>query len=105
MLAYVRQQAAGAELALIEGNKGLYDGVAADGRDSGAALARLLRAPVVLVIDTTGMTRGIAPLLQGYRTFDPSVPLAGVILNQVANGVAVRMAVLYLLAGPQLDAE
>ena len=68
---------------MIEGNKGLHDGVDPRGRDSSAALAKLLRAPVVLVIDTTGMARGIAPLLHGYRHFDPDVEFAGVILNKV----------------------
>ena len=74
-----------ADLALIEGNKGLHDGVSVDGADSNAALAKLLEAPVVLVVDTRGITRGIAPLLHGYRDFDPGVRIAGVILNQVAG--------------------
>ena len=76
---------AGADLALVEGNKGLHDGVAVDGSDSNAALAKLLAAPVVLVVDTRGITRGIAPLLQGYRDFDRGVRIAGVILNRVAG--------------------
>ena len=76
---------AGADLALVEGNKGLHDGVAVDGADSNAALAKLLAAPVVLVVDTRGITRGIAPLLHGYRSFDPAVRIAGVILNRVAG--------------------
>ena len=75
----------GSDLALIEGNKGLHDGVSVDGADSNAALAKLLAAPVVLVVDTRGITRGIAPLLQGYRDFDPGVWIAGVILNQVGG--------------------
>ncbi len=70
---------------LIEGNKGLHDGVDRRGSDSSAALARLLDAPVVLVIDASGMTRGIAPLLLGYKLFDPEVEIAGVVLNQVAT--------------------
>ncbi len=70
---------------LIEANKGLFDGVAADGSDSNAALAKLLDAPVVLVVDCEGMTRGIAPLLQGYRAFDAEVTIAGVILNRVGG--------------------
>lgn len=77
--------AAMADVSLVEGNKGLHDGVATDGRDSSGALARLLRAPVVLVLDTTGTTRGIAPLLLGYRNFDPEIPIAGVILNKVGG--------------------
>ena len=75
----------GADLALVEGNKGLHDGVSVDGADSNAALAKLLAAPVVLVVDTRGITRGIAPLLHGYRDFDRGVRIAGVILNQVAG--------------------
>ncbi len=74
-----------AGLSLIEGNKGLYDGMALDGSNSNAALAKLLAAPVVLVIDTRGITRGVAPLLLGYQHFDPAVRIRGVILNQVGG--------------------
>lgn len=75
----------GASLCLIEGNKGLYDGLDLDGSNSNAALASMLEAPVVLVIDARGMTRGIAPLLLGYQAFDRSVRIAGVILNQLGG--------------------
>jgi cobyrinic acid a,c-diamide synthase len=85
ILAFYTKHAASADISIIEGNKGLYDGVATDGRDSGAALARLLKAPVVLVVDSQGMTRGIAPLLIGYRSFDPAITIAGVILNKVSG--------------------
>ncbi len=70
---------------MIEGNKGLHDGTAQDGSNSNAALAVLLGAPVVLVLDTRGTTRGIAPLILGFQAFDPAVKLAGVILNQVGG--------------------
>lgn len=70
---------------LIEGNKGLYDGLDLDGSNSNAALAKQLTAPVVLVIDVRGMTRGIAPLLLGYQGFDPEINIAGVIFNQVGG--------------------
>lgn len=73
----------GSDIQLIEGNKGLYDGLDLDGSNSNAALATLLNAPVVLVIDVQGMTRGIAPLVLGYQQFDPDIQIAGVILNQV----------------------
>ncbi len=76
---------AGADMGLIEGNKGLYDGVALDGRDSNAALAVKLQAPVILVIDVMGITRGIAPLLVGYTAFEPDVHIAGVIFNKVVS--------------------
>lgn len=74
-----------ADLALIEGNKGLHDGVDPEGHDSSAALAKLLGAPVVLVIDSEGITRGVAPLVLGYQTFDRDVAIRGVILNRVAS--------------------
>lgn len=73
------------DVVIVEGNKGLHDGVAVDGSDSNAALAKLLKLPVVLVIDTLGITRGIAPLLCGYQAFDTGVEIAGVILNKVGG--------------------
>ena len=74
-----------ADIAIVEGNKGLYDGLALDGSNSNAALARHLNLPVVLVIDARGMTRGIAPLILGYQAFDREVRIAGVILNQLGG--------------------
>jgi len=62
-----RRHAADSDLALVEGNKGLYDGLALDGSNSNAALAAQLALPVVLVIDARGMTRGIAPLYWATR--------------------------------------
>jgi len=79
------QRMQGATLGLVEGNKGLYDGLALDGSNSNAALAAMLGAPVVLVIDARGMTRGIAPLILGFQAFDPSIRIAGVILNQLGG--------------------
>jgi cobyrinic acid a,c-diamide synthase len=74
-----------ADIGVIEGNKGLYDGLDLDGSNSNAALAALLGAPVILVIDAQGMTRGIAPLILGYQAFDSSIHIAGVILNKVGG--------------------
>jgi cobyrinic acid a,c-diamide synthase len=79
------RHAGAADISLIEGNKGLYDGMDLEGSDSNAALAKQLGLPVVLVIDTVGITRGIAPLLLGYQAFDPAVNIAGVILNKVGG--------------------
>ncbi|MEW8506205.1 MAG: cobyrinate a,c-diamide synthase [Candidatus Thiodiazotropha sp.] len=73
------------EMALIEGNKGLFDGVDIEGSNSNAAMAAFLGTPVILVINCRGMTRGIAPLLLGYQAFDPNIDIAGVILNQVGG--------------------
>ena len=85
ILATVTLQTVDADVALIEGNKGLYDGVDVEGMDSSAALAQLIGTSVVLVIDASGMTRGIAPLLRGYQVFDPNVQIGGVILNKVSG--------------------
>jgi cobyrinic acid a,c-diamide synthase len=74
-----------ASFALIEGNKGLYDGLDTQGRDCNAALAKLLQTPVILVLDTQGITRGLVPLVLGYQAFDPDVRIAGLILNRVAS--------------------
>jgi cobyrinic acid a,c-diamide synthase len=73
------------EVNLVEGNKGLYDGLALDGSNSNAALAKLLDLPVILVIDARGMTRGIAPLILGYQAFDKDINIAGIILNNLGG--------------------
>ena len=75
-----------ADIGIIEGTKGLHDGLAADGSNSNAALAKLTGSPVILVLDTRGTIRGVAPLLLGYQQFDPGVNIAGVILNFVGGG-------------------
>ena len=79
-------QSRDADIGVIEGTKGLHDGLAAEGSDSNAALAKLLNAPVILILDTRGTIRGVAPLLLGYQQFDPAVNIAGVILNFVGGG-------------------
>ena len=68
---------------LIEGNKGLYDGINVNGTDDNSAMSILINAPVILVIDTEGITRGIAPLLQGYINFEKKCKINGIILNKV----------------------
>jgi len=70
---------------LIEGNRGLYDGVDTRGSFSTAELAKLLRAPVILVLDATKVTRTAAAMVLGCRHLDPDVNIAGVVLNQVAG--------------------
>ena len=74
-----------ADVCLVEGNKGLYDGLDLEGSNSNAALARALDLPVVLVLDARGMTRGIAPLILGYQAFDPGLRIAGVILSRLGG--------------------
>ncbi len=74
-----------ADICLIEGNKGLYDGLDLDGSNSNAALAKAIKSPVILVIDVRGTMRGIAPLLIGYQVFDEEVNIAGVIANMTGG--------------------
>jgi cobyrinic acid a,c-diamide synthase len=74
-----------AEICLIEGNKGLHDGLDLDGGNSNAALAKALHSPVIMVVDARGTMRGIAPLLIGYQVFDEAVNIAGVIANMTGG--------------------
>jgi len=80
-----QQYAANSDVAIIEGNKGLYDGMSVAGGDANADMAKLLDTGVILVIDTNGITRGVAPLVSGYQAFDADVKINGVILNKVAG--------------------
>ncbi|MBP1715410.1 MAG: Cobyrinic acid A,C-diamide synthase [Deltaproteobacteria bacterium] len=73
------------EVSLIEGNRGLYDGVDAAGTHSTAELAKLLNAPVVLILDCDKVTRTAAAMAFGCQQLDPEVDLRGVILNRVAR--------------------
>lgn len=76
----------GADIAVVEGVMGLFDGrIGGAGFGSTAHVARLLGAPVVLVVDTRGHSASLAALLHGFRTFRPDVRLEGVILNQVGS--------------------
>jgi cobyrinic acid a,c-diamide synthase len=80
-----------AGLALIEGNRGLFDGFDAAGTHSTAELAKRLGAPVVLVMDVTKTTRTVAAMVLGCRALDPDVPLVGVVLNRVATSRQERV--------------
>ena len=72
-------------ISVIEGNRGLYDGIDIEGSTSTAELAKLLRCPVVLCVDCTKITRTMAAVVMGCSLFDPDVILKAVILNRVAN--------------------
>ncbi|HHJ35694.1 MAG TPA: hydrogenobyrinic acid a,c-diamide synthase (glutamine-hydrolyzing) [Gammaproteobacteria bacterium] len=85
ILSLMQDRARGAGITLIEGNKGLYDGLDLDGSNSNAALATLTQTPVILVLNARGMTRGIAPLILGYQAFDKNVSIQGVILNRLGG--------------------
>ena len=73
----------GADLSIIEGNMGFFDGLDLKGTDSTAALSRHLQTPAILVVNARRMTRGVAPLIMGHQKFEPETPIAGVILNRV----------------------
>ena len=75
----------GSHIAIIEGNRGIFDGMDLEGSQSTARLARILRAPVLLIIDATKMTRTAAALVLGVKKFEPGLILGGVVLNQVAG--------------------
>ncbi|MBA0050480.1 cobyrinate a,c-diamide synthase [Streptomyces sp. AJS327] len=78
--------AAGAELAVVEGVMGLFDGVSGAGElASTAHVAKLLRAPVVLVVDASAQSRSVAALVHGFASWDPEVRIGGVILNKVGS--------------------
>ena len=95
-------RAGAADLILVEGNRGLHDGSDAQGTHSTAALAKQLRAPVVLVVDATKATRTLAACVRGCAVIDPDLDLAGVILNRVANARHERVtrAAFESLGGP-----
>ncbi len=73
------------DISVIEGNRGLYDGIDLEGSTSTAELAMLLMAPVVVCVDCAKVTRTMAAMISGCLQFDPDVMIRGVILNQVAN--------------------
>ncbi len=79
------QHASHSDIAVIEGNRGLFDGKDIHGTHSTAALARLVSAPVVLVVNGTKSTRTLAALVKGCIDFDPEVKIGGVILNRVTG--------------------
>jgi cobyrinic acid a,c-diamide synthase len=74
-----------ADLSLIEGNRGLYDSLDLDGLHSTAELAKLLKTPVLIVVDVTMATRTMAAVIKGCQAFDPDLDIAAVILNRVAG--------------------
>ncbi|WP_107092861.1 cobyrinate a,c-diamide synthase, partial [Streptomyces sp. NRRL B-24085] len=78
--------ARGADIAVVEGVMGMFDGAAGEGElASTAHVAKLLRAPVVLVVDASSQSRSVAALVHGFASWDPEVRVGGVILNKVAS--------------------
>jgi cobyrinic acid a,c-diamide synthase len=89
---------AGKDVAVIEGVMGLYDGATGDDEvGSTAQLAKLLGLPVVLVVDASKASRSVGAMALGFKAFDPTLHLAGVILNGIAGDLHLD------LARPSLD--
>ncbi len=80
-----------ADVALVEGNRGLFDGLNERGSCSTAELAKILDLPIILILDVTKMTRTSAALVYGCQHFDKNVRIAGVILNQVGTARQERL--------------
>ncbi len=85
LLASYAHRATAGEYIIIEGNRGLYDGVDARGGYSTAELAKLLDLPVLLVVDCTKTTRTVAALVLGCKVLDPDVQICGVVLNRIGS--------------------
>ena len=101
-----------ADLALVEGVMGLFDGIGSSEAGSTAATARLLGLPVVLVVDAGGQAASLGALVRGFRDHDPALQLAGVVLNRVSTSrhrellaeVLDRLGVPLLGCLPKTDA-
>lgn len=75
----------GADIAVVEGVMGMYDGVDGSDMASTAHVARILKAPVILVVDAKGMSRSVHALIDGYWRYDPTLLFSGVILNRIGS--------------------
>ena len=82
------RHAATADIAIVEGVMGLFDG----GRGSTAALAKTLKLPVILVVDTTSAAESVAAVVKGFECLDPHLSVAGVILNRIASARHLHLA-------------
>ncbi len=80
------EHAAGVDAAIIEGNRGLYDGVDESGSYSTARLSKLLKTPVVLIVDGTKASATVAAVVLGLQQYDADVAIGGIILNNVSSG-------------------
>ncbi len=83
--ALAARAARGADVLIVEGVMGLFDGAGSTGVASTAHVATLLEAPVVLVVDGSAMSSSVAALVHGFASFDPAVTIAGVVLNRVGS--------------------
>ncbi|MDP4127959.1 MAG: cobyrinate a,c-diamide synthase [Bacillota bacterium] len=85
-------QSSGEIWAVIEGVMGMFDGMSGtQGFGSTADVAKLLRAPIVLIVDASSMSRSVAALVHGFNSFDPQINLQGVILNRVKSSAQEKI--------------
>jgi len=101
------QQSLSNDIAVIEGNRGIFDGVDAQGSFSTAELAKLIGAPTIIVVDATKVTRTVAAFILGCKLLDPELSINGVILNKVAgtrHETVVRDAVEHYCGVPVIGA-
>lgn len=95
------------ECSLIEGNRGLFDGINPQGTYSTAQLAKMLKTPLVLIVDCTKTTRTVAALILGCQQFDPDLSLKGIVLNHIAGSrheTIIRKAIEHYCGLPILGA-
>ena len=85
LLKYFIEKSKGADLAIIEGNHGLFDDIKPEGGTDNAALAKLTKTPVILVLDVKEMGRSVVPVIIGCQEFDKKLKIMGIILNKVQN--------------------
>jgi cobyrinic acid a,c-diamide synthase len=79
------RNSAGADVSVIEGNRGLFDGLDLDGCCSTGELGKIVKSPVILIVDVSMATRTVAALVLGCQKFDPDLRISGVILNRAAG--------------------
>lgn len=85
ILTSLLRNSADADISVIEGNRGLFDGLDLDGCCSTGELGKIIKSPVILIVDVTMATRTVAALVMGCQKFDPELRIRGVILNRVAG--------------------
>lgn len=100
LLPSAARAAAGADVLVVEGVMGLFDGAADGTPSSSAEVAKRLGAPVILVVDAASTGQSVAALVHGYRAWDPTLDLAGVILNRVGSDSHEAMLRAALAHGP-----
>ncbi|MHB8263763.1 MAG: cobyrinate a,c-diamide synthase, partial [Acidimicrobiales bacterium] len=85
MLPLAQRAGSGADILVVEGVMGMYDGIGSTSRGSTAHVARLLYAPIILVVDASSISGSVAALVDGYLQHDPDIHVAGIILNRVGS--------------------